>query len=296
MPERLFILSIIYLLVIGCSPSIMPFTNDSSTYKGKFRDQLSEDEIEVRSWYHYVVSRKPDGTYVLRVFFPETKQLTHLTEYKDLSLKVQHGIVQEWWDDGSKRFEYIMKDGLEEGPYTSFSDGSVSVKGHYRKGKKEDTWKMYYSTDGSWTEQKYLNGTKIGDSQSFNGDGSQKSKDNIIYRDLEERKPCMKSCAHIEDEKLREQCHAKTMLTALYKSIKYPNLARNRRVQGTAIVQFVVDTFGVLNDVNVKRGICQEMKEECLTVVNNMPLWEAGVQRGRKVKVQYNLPIKFKLE
>ncbi|MBI5914218.1 MAG: energy transducer TonB [Bacteroidetes bacterium] len=35
--------------------------------------------------------------------------------------------------------------------------------------------------------------------------------------------------------------------------------------------------------------------EEALRVVKAMPNWEPGTQRGRPVRVQFNLPIKFKI-
>ena len=57
----------------------------------------------------------------------------------------------------------------------------------------------------------------------------------------------------------------------------------------------VVDENGKVKDPKVLRGIGGGCDEEALRVVKNMPAWEPGKQRGKPVRVQYNLPIRFTL-
>ena len=66
-------------------------------------------------------------------------------------------------------------------------------------------------------------------------------------------------------------------------------------VQGTVYVSFVVESDGRINEAKVLRGIGSGCDEEALRVVKSMPNWTPGTQRGKPVRVRYNLPIRFHL-
>ncbi len=87
---------------------------------------------------------------------------------------------------------------------------------------------------------------------------------------------------------------------ALYKylaeNIKYPQMAKESGIQGRVFVTFVVERDGRVTDVRVLRGIGGGCDEEAIRVVQNMPKWTPGKQRGKSVRVQYNLPVKFTLQ
>lgn len=79
-------------------------------------------------------------------------------------------------------------------------------------------------------------------------------------------------------------------------SIKYPPLAKESGIQGRVFVNFVVEPDGSISNVKVLRGIGGGCDEEAVRVVENMPTWKPGKQRGKAVRVSYNLPIKFTLQ
>jgi protein TonB len=81
----------------------------------------------------------------------------------------------------------------------------------------------------------------------------------------------------------------------LQDNIKYPQMARESGIQGTVYVTFVVERSGAVTDVKILRGIGGGCDEEAVRVVQNMPRWEPGKQRGKPVRVQFNMPIKFTL-
>ncbi len=78
-------------------------------------------------------------------------------------------------------------------------------------------------------------------------------------------------------------------------NIKYPQMARESGIQGRVFVTFVVERNGSVTDVKVLRGIGGGCDEEAIRVIQNMPKWEPGKQRGKPVRVQFNMPILFKL-
>ncbi|MDZ7742346.1 MAG: energy transducer TonB [Bacteroidota bacterium] len=88
--------------------------------------------------------------------------------------------------------------------------------------------------------------------------------------------------------------------TALFKflqqNIDYPEIAKESGIQGRVFVTFVVETDGSVTDVRILRGIGGGCDEEALRVVKSMPKWNPGKQRGKPVRVQFNLPVKFTLQ
>ena len=81
----------------------------------------------------------------------------------------------------------------------------------------------------------------------------------------------------------------------LGKSIQYPAMAKDAGISGIVYVSFVVMEDGKINNAKVLRGIGGGCDEEALRVVKSMPSWKGGKQRGKPVRVQYNLPIRFTL-
>lgn len=85
------------------------------------------------------------------------------------------------------------------------------------------------------------------------------------------------------------------MLKFIYDNIKYPAIARENGVEGMVVVSFVVEKDGSISDAKIARDIGAGCGQEAVRVVNMMPKWNPGKQRGRPVRVQFNLPVKFKL-
>ena len=86
------------------------------------------------------------------------------------------------------------------------------------------------------------------------------------------------------------------MYEYLGKNIKYPQIARETGIQGRVFVNFVVEPDGSVSNVTVLRGIGGGCDEEAMRVVKNMPKWKPGKQRGKPVRVQYMLPVNFRLQ
>lgn len=82
----------------------------------------------------------------------------------------------------------------------------------------------------------------------------------------------------------------------LQNNIKYPQMARESGIQGTVYVTFVVEPNGSVTNVKILRGIGGGCDEEAIRVIQNMPKWIPGKQRGKPVRVQFNMPIKFTLQ
>jgi len=78
--------------------------------------------------------------------------------------------------------------------------------------------------------------------------------------------------------------------------IKYPRMAKEMGISGRVFVTFVVERDGSVTDVQILRGIGGGCDEEAIRVIEAMPIWSPGRQRGKPVRVQYRMPIKFTLQ
>ncbi|WP_353484227.1 energy transducer TonB [Haliscomenobacter sp.] len=86
------------------------------------------------------------------------------------------------------------------------------------------------------------------------------------------------------------------MLRFLDEHLKYPELARQNRTEGVVVVQFVVETDGLLSNLYIVKELGSGCDEEALRLVKSMPPWQPGVSFGNLVRVQFNLPIRFKIK
>lgn len=86
-----------------------------------------------------------------------------------------------------------------------------------------------------------------------------------------------------------------SLASYLERNLRYPDEARESGIQGNVYVTFVVNRDGSIADARLLRGIGGGCNEEALRLINAMPKWTPGTQRGQPVRVQYNLPIKFTL-
>lgn len=80
------------------------------------------------------------------------------------------------------------------------------------------------------------------------------------------------------------------------KNIKYPQIARETGIQGRVFVGFVVEPDGSISNVKLLRGIGGGCDEEAMRVIKSLPKWKPGKQRGKAVRVSYQIPVYFKLQ
>ena len=85
------------------------------------------------------------------------------------------------------------------------------------------------------------------------------------------------------------------MIEFLQTNIKYPEDAVKQKVEGRVMVQFVVETDGSISDVHVAKQVFPSLDAEAIRVVQAMPNWVPGREKGKVVRVKYNLPIVFRM-
>ncbi len=86
------------------------------------------------------------------------------------------------------------------------------------------------------------------------------------------------------------------LMTFISKSIRYPVVAQENGIQGRVVCSFVINKDGSIVDAEIVRGIDSSLDKEALRVINTMPKWTPGKQRGKPVRVKFTMPITFRLQ
>ncbi len=310
MKQLLLSLTLLLLMSSCISTRYYPFQKNGNTFKGKYNDHLKSDEVEVRSWYHYMVSKKSNGAYILRVFYPEKMQCTNEATYTSNKLQIKNGPATTWNDNGGKSSEgnYLNNKANGHWTYFHFENEKKRTEGNYIAGKEDGIWKSYDTKERLSSEITYIKGLKEGPFTSYDTLGTvinegiykadtifRQTKEPETKRKGTEEMPQMLSCQNIEGKKERKICSDRALLMHVQRHIKYPKLAREYEIEGVAVIQFIIDEDGSVTNIKPLRGICRDIEKECIRVVKLLPKWKPGMQDGKAVKVSFNLPVRFKL-
>ena len=118
-----------------------------------------------------------------------------------------------------------------------------------------------------------------------------------IFKVVEEM-PRFPGCEDLGLEKKELiECAKAALLNYISDNLVYPEAVKTNKVEGRAVVQFVVQKDGTLGDIKVVRDPGSGAGQAAADVIHKMntdgKVWVPGKQRGRVVPVQYTLPVRF---
>lgn len=120
-----------------------------------------------------------------------------------------------------------------------------------------------------------------------------------VYKVVDEM-PCFPGCEDVTDEAERNNCANGKLLKYLHTNLKLTPLQAESCAAGTVVIQFVVETDGSIAAAKIMRDIGVGYGQSALQAVQSMNengiRWIPGKQRGRAVRVEYNVPVRIKLE
>ena len=152
---------------------------------------------------------------------------------------------------------------------------------------------------------------EVEESSSFNADSMMQATKKLIPEVIEredaneilvraEQMPRFPGCEDMEGSMNEKQaCAEKKLLSFIYKNLKYPQIDKENRYEGTVIIRFVVDKHENVVNTDILKDIginCGKEAKRVVELMNDLPQkWTPGKQRGNAVNVQFTLPVKFKL-
>ena len=192
--------------------------------------------------------------------------------------------IKAFWDaaghplvtDGKGHAVYQTREKL----YTDGGPGPVlTEQGSYENGFKQGIWTGRYADDSYYYEERYNQGILQTGKALTAGIGA----DTVRYTMIEQP-PAFKG-------------GMEALGRFLAQNLRYPADAQRARVQGRVFISFVINTDGSVDEVTVLKGLGFGTEDEALRVVKaTSGRWQPGKQRGRTVRVKYNLPINFTVQ
>ena len=85
-----------------------------------------------------------------------------------------------------------------------------------------------------------------------------------------------------------------TIFQFIANNLNYPANAAKNHIQGKVIIQFTVQTSGAVDKVTVLRSVSPDLDNEAVRVIK-LSIWHPAVQNGRKIAVNFAIPITFKI-
>ncbi len=104
-------------------------------------------------------------------------------------------------------------------------------------------------------------------------------------------------CGH-EPEGTTEKanCSAGKLMSFIANNLRYPDEAREARIEGVVVLSFIVSELGVVEQPRLLRDIGGGCGAEAIRVLNAMPHWQPAIYKGAAVATQFTLPITFGLK
>ena len=86
------------------------------------------------------------------------------------------------------------------------------------------------------------------------------------------------------------------LMKYLQENVKYPPKAVKDSIQGSVVVQFLIDSLGYVGEVKVVHSVSEDLDAEAVRVVKTLPRFAPGRMFGKAVSMWYTLPVTFKLQ
>ncbi len=103
-------------------------------------------------------------------------------------------------------------------------------------------------------------------------------------------------CEGVTDKDEQKDCFNIWIKRYVAQNTKYPEQARQLRMEDVVYVTFLISENGDVEEVTIGRGQYDILNKEAVRVLSSMPKMIPGSQRGRKAKMKMTIPVNFKLD
>ncbi|MDR1112932.1 MAG: energy transducer TonB [Bacteroidales bacterium] len=82
----------------------------------------------------------------------------------------------------------------------------------------------------------------------------------------------------------------------LRNELQYPETARAANMQGTVVIEFVVEKNGSISNPKAVVQLFPDCDNEAIRALLKLPKWEPAEQMGRPVRCYFTIPVRFTLQ
>jgi TonB family protein len=244
--------------------------------------------------------RQIGDTIYIKDYIVKTGKLEMEGAFLDLQGRQRVGKFVGYHENGQVRYQKYYEQFKLQGNYVEFhKNGKKLIEGQYFQGNKKGEWREYDSLENLYALDNYVKDKLSGESFTYYPGGQLKRKEFYVDGEAEE-----KQCFTLDGkdttyfprfEMPNFPGGEEELYKFLAKNIQYPGQAREKGIEGKVILNFVVSTEGVLEDITIVYSPDELFSKESLRVIKAMPNWTPGKEEGKIVRVKFTLPIRFKL-
>jgi len=231
---------------------------------------------------------------------------------------VFQGPCLEYYPDGQKKMICNFENGhLEGAAITYYPNGKMYISGSYHQDTFtfngcSDSTGIVLAEDGNGKWIKYSSDFKQIIEQGFVNDGLKEGNwtgrlnDSVDYRCTYLRGNLTSGTSFVKNGHQYEFKATEVIpefeggIDAfghfLTRNVRYPQYAREHKIQGRVIITFVVEKDGSLQGIKVARGVEKSLDDEAVRVIKMCPKWSPAYFYGIPVRVQYSVPINFTVD
>jgi TonB family protein len=282
-------------------------------YVERYKDQLEPNSIAVIATLQMTIELVKGEAYLKKYYYPPTKQLISKTYYKDPLCRKADGPTTEWLDNGQVWMEGQHKDGKKTGEWKIYdlNNGHLSQSGQYADDKKEGLWLFFNPKGQKIATYHYTANVLNGPFELYDHTGKiirkGQYKEGVIIQNqvldttqnsgMAEELDFPPYLVYCENKNKRKQrnCTEQRISNTIYTKLQYPRFSKQNGIEGQVVSSFIIDKDGTLKDLQIHRGVNDDIKKECLRVLKKMPPWKPAQRNGEAVSLRYQLPIMFQL-
>jgi len=170
-------------------------------------------------------------------------------------------------------------DGMIHGAYKQNLAGhGLYKKAQYQRGKEEGTTE-YYFPNGQISARYQMKKGKVKSSEFWNSDGS-------VVKDI--------STANY-DAKLEHEGYP-SFSKWVASMLEYPQLCREKKIEGTVYCRFLITKEGKLVDVEIVESPHYLMTAQAIRILENSPVWKPAKRHNQIIGVRHTFPVIFQLK
>lgn len=178
-----------------------------------------------------------------------------------------------------------------------YPNSQMAAKKQYLDGKLHGYSRLYTYEGQLERESYYLFGNKVSTNELIKKDSIPLSKEEsarmLLYEDL----PIHDECIEIENEQDRNECTARWVQQFIGLNTRYPAQPRDAGIQGKIYLRYLINENGRLDEVEVVKTVegGAALETEAIRVILGLPKFIPGAQFGERTKIEYTVPISFRL-
>lgn len=195
--------------------------------------------------------------------------------------------IKQITDRETRETYYVLKSDktIRHGEYKKFGfNNTVAVKGFYKSGIKDSIWECYNAEGQVVLKYNYSKSELI---LYKPGEPMDKVEYKIIGN-MDSKAKLSRVPIYLGGEY--------SIMSEVWKNIRYPVIAQENDRSGTVFVSFTVDKDGKTSNYHVNKKLGCNLDEEAIRVLKLVPdNWLPGMQNGQAVDVEVRFPIAFVL-